>query len=94
MTESDGFEVVREPLLDEEVWLGETSTGLRVRVMPTDRFAEALSCIRQPSLVVEHEAQGDERVSGSPVSGSERGSSQVDRHCLCGELSRLRKHRD
>ena len=41
MTDRNGFRVERDPLVDEEVWLAETGDGLRVRVMPTDRFAES-----------------------------------------------------
>lgn len=40
-----GFDIVTDPLLGEEVHLGRTSTGLRLRVVPTDRFREAAAVI-------------------------------------------------
>lgn len=45
MSARDSFEVLRDPMLDEEVWLAETSHGLRVRVVPTDRFAESAAVV-------------------------------------------------
>lgn len=42
---SGRFVVERDPLLGEEVWLARTSRGLPVRVMPTDRFREAMAVV-------------------------------------------------
>jgi predicted Zn-dependent peptidase len=42
---NDRFETRRDPLLDEEVWLARSASGLPVRVVPTDRFREAMAVI-------------------------------------------------
>jgi predicted Zn-dependent peptidase len=42
---SGGFEIVTDPILGEEVWIGRTSKGLRLRVIPTDRFQEVAAAI-------------------------------------------------
>ncbi len=42
---SDRFEVQREPLLDEEVWIATSRRGLAVRVVPTKRFSEAAAMV-------------------------------------------------
>ncbi|MCA8956035.1 MAG: insulinase family protein [Planctomycetes bacterium] len=39
------FEVCRDPVLGEEVWLATTSRGLPLRVVPTDRFKEAAAVV-------------------------------------------------
>lgn len=45
MTDTNGFQVVKDPLMDEEVWQATTPTGLPVRVMPTQRFTEAAAMV-------------------------------------------------
>ena len=42
---TDRFVVHRDPIFGEEVWLANTSKGLPVRVVPTDRFAEVAAVI-------------------------------------------------
>ena len=42
---SDRFQKIEDPVLGEEVWLAETSHGLPVRVVPTDRFHETAAVI-------------------------------------------------
>ena len=42
---TDRFVVHRDPIFGEEVWLATTSTGLPIRVVPTDRFAEVAAVI-------------------------------------------------
>ena len=37
------FQVVRDPVLREEVWLARTQAGLRVRIAPTARFTESIA---------------------------------------------------
>ncbi len=37
------FEIVRDPVLGEEVWLARTSHGLPLRLVPTDRFREIVA---------------------------------------------------
>lgn len=39
------FEIHKDRLLDEEVWLATTSHGLRLRVVPTERFQEAAAMV-------------------------------------------------
>jgi predicted Zn-dependent peptidase len=39
------FEVVRDPVLGEEVWLATTSRGLRLRLVPTGRFQDACGVV-------------------------------------------------
>jgi predicted Zn-dependent peptidase len=39
------FDVRRDPALGEEVWLGRTRHGLRLRLVPTDRFREAVGVV-------------------------------------------------
>ncbi len=39
------FDIHRDPVLGEEVWLGCTKAGLRLRLMPTQRFAESVAVI-------------------------------------------------
>ena len=39
------FEVRRDPILGEEVWLARTARGLPVRVVPTDRFREVVAVV-------------------------------------------------
>jgi predicted Zn-dependent peptidase len=39
------FEIVRDPVLREEVWLAQSRAGLRVRVAPTARFAESIAVV-------------------------------------------------
>jgi len=39
------FEVIKDPVLGEEVWLARTSRGLPLRVMPSERFAEIAAII-------------------------------------------------
>ena len=45
MSVVDGFEVVRDEIASEEVWLAKTSRGLPVRVVPTERFSETAAMI-------------------------------------------------
>lgn len=45
MERRNGFEIWRDPLLDEEVWIARTSKGLRVRVAPTRRFRETAAIV-------------------------------------------------
>ncbi len=42
---TDSFEIVQDPILGEEVWLGRTTKGLSLRVVPTDRFREVAAVI-------------------------------------------------
>ncbi len=69
MTAENGFEIVRDDLLDEDVWLGETSKGLRVRVVPTDRFHEASAIItfRYGSTDLGFRSEGSEHKSPEGV---------------------------
>ena len=45
MTDRNGFVVRTDELMDEEVWEASTPRGLRVRVVPTQRFTEAAAMI-------------------------------------------------
>jgi len=45
MSKRGAFEAVHDPVVDEQVLLAETGAGLRVRVMPTDRFAESAAVV-------------------------------------------------
>ena len=42
---SGQFEVVRDPILGEEVWLATTTAGLRIRVLPREHIREAAAAI-------------------------------------------------
>lgn len=39
------FRIVRDPVLGEEVWIAANSRGLPLRVVPTDRFREAVAVV-------------------------------------------------
>lgn len=42
---SSRFDLVRDPVLGEEVWQARTAAGLEVRVVPTERFREACAVV-------------------------------------------------
>ncbi len=42
---SDAFDVHKDPILGEEVWLARTSAGMPLRVFPTDRFQETAAMV-------------------------------------------------
>ena len=42
---SPRFTILSDPRLDEEVWIATTTSGLRLRVAPTERFRESAAII-------------------------------------------------